>query len=50
MSEAIASQMADAGGIGIARMLEEQGAKRIKTEAVQSLDTAAAIHINEQDS
>lgn len=48
MSEAIASQMADAGGIGIARMLEEQGAKRIKTEAVQSLGTTSPISTKEQ--
>ncbi|MHC1551729.1 rod-binding protein [Phyllobacterium sp. K27] len=50
MSEAIANQMAEVGGVGIARMLEEQSAKRIKNEAVESLDAATAIHTKEQDS
>lgn len=50
MSEAIANQMADAGGIGIARMLEEQSAKRIKNEAVQPLDTTSPISTKEQGS
>lgn len=50
MSEAIANQMADAGGIGVARMLEEQSTKRIKAEAVESINMAPDIHTKEQDS
>ncbi|MEP7453712.1 rod-binding protein [Phyllobacterium sp. SB3] len=49
MSEAIANQMASVGGIGVARMLEEQSAKRIHNEAAEAIDTAPDIH-KEQDS
>lgn len=48
MSEALANQMADAGGIGIARMLEEQSAKRIKNEVAQPLGTTSPISTKEQ--
>ena len=33
MAEAVANKMADAGGIGIARMLEQQSAKKANNEA-----------------
>ncbi len=33
MSEAVAKKMADAGGIGVAKMLEQQSAKKAKNEA-----------------
>ena len=38
MSEAIANQMADAGGIGVARMLDEQSAKREKSEMAEPVN------------
>lgn len=38
MSEAIANQMADAGGIGVARMLDAQSAKREKSETAEPVN------------
>ncbi len=38
MAEAVANKMSDAGGIGIARMLEQQSAKKAKTEAAQAAE------------
>ncbi len=49
MSEAIANQMADAGGIGVARMLEEQSARRIANEAVNSVEIAGLSSTKGQD-
>lgn len=45
MSEAVAKKMADAGGIGVARMLEQQSAKKAKNEAAE----AAPALLNEQN-
>ncbi|ATU95998.1 flagellar biosynthesis protein FlgJ (plasmid) [Phyllobacterium zundukense] len=36
MAEAVANKMTDAGGIGVARMLEQQSAKKAKSEAAGS--------------
>ncbi|CAN7701547.1 rod-binding protein [Phyllobacterium sp. LjRoot231] len=56
MAEAVANKMADAGGIGVARMLEQQSAKRAKSEAATQAEGAASgistdqHHFQRQDS
>ncbi len=56
MAEAVANKMADAGGIGVARMLEQQSAKKAKSEAAtQAESTTSGIssdqhHFQRQDS
>ncbi|MEK1889143.1 MAG: rod-binding protein [Phyllobacterium sp.] len=55
MAEAIANKMSDKGGIGIARMLEEQSARKARnadTEAAQTTDTKTddQLHFKRQDS
>jgi Rod binding domain-containing protein len=42
MAEAVANKMADAGGIGVARMLEQQSVKRAKSEAATQAEGAAS--------
>ena len=48
MAEAIANKMSDAGGIGVARMLEAQSEKKAKSEAAVS-DTPAPVIYNDQN-
>jgi flagellar protein FlgJ len=56
MAEAVANKMADAGGIGVARMLEQQSAKKAKSEAAAQAEGAASEmsidqqHFQNQDS
>lgn len=56
MAEAVANKMADAGGIGVARMLEQQSAKKAKSEAAAQAEGAASgisidqHHFQNQDS
>lgn len=55
MAEAVANKMADAGGIGIARMLEQQGVQKAKSEGAQSAALTTEIlkdqlHFRQQDS
>lgn len=54
MAEAVANQMADAGGIGVAKMLEQQSAKRAKSEAALATDAPDRsndqLHFKPQDS
>jgi flagellar protein FlgJ len=56
MAEAVANKMADAGGIGVARMLEQQSAKKAKSEAAAQAEAAAPgisidqHHFQNQDS
>jgi flagellar protein FlgJ len=55
MAEAVANKMTDAGGIGIARMLEQQSAKKAKNEAAQAPEPTPAmpndqLNFKQQDS
>ena len=56
MAEAVANKMADAGGIGVARTLEQQSAKKVKSEAAAQAEGAASEmsidqqHFQNQDS
>ncbi len=55
MAEAIANKMSDTGGIGIARMLDEQSARKARNaaaEAAQAADTKTddQRHFKQQDS
>ena len=56
MAEAVANKMADAGGIGVARMLEQQSAKKAKSEAAAQAEGATSgisidqHHLQNQDS
>jgi flagellar protein FlgJ len=48
MAEAIANKMSDAGGIGVARMLEAQSQKKAKSEAAIS-DAPEPVIFNDQN-
>jgi Rod binding domain-containing protein len=56
MAEAVANKMADAGGIGVARMLEQQSAQKAKSEAAAQAEGAGSgiaidqHHFQNQDS
>lgn len=51
MAEAVANKMTDAGGIGIARMLEQQSAKKANNAAAVTPEIANdQLHFRKQDS
>ncbi len=55
MAEAVANKMTDAGGIGIARMLEQQSAKKANNEPASATDAKPELanderHFRKQDS
>ncbi|UXN58906.1 rod-binding protein [Phyllobacterium zundukense] len=48
MAEAVANKIADAGGIGVARMLAQQSEKKAKSEAAAQAEKVSGMSIDQQ--